>query len=103
MIEIIAHVPTPPVIIKFLNRYDIVNLVHNGEPPEQFIQKANSEIDRVTYREPDGRTPARESLEKSLREGQGKRVSRYFFCDGEPNGGDNDKVIPFKSFHHKLT
>lgn len=91
LIEIIAHVPTPPIIIKFLNRHDIVNLVHNGEPPEQFIQKANSEIDRVTYREPDGRTPARESLERSLREGQGKRVSRYFFCDGEPNGGENDK------------
>ena len=65
LMEIAAYVPTPPIQISFLNRQDSIILNHNGEPPVQWLEIAYKEIDRVTYREPDGRTPAREGIKIS--------------------------------------
>lgn len=88
LVEILAYVPTNEVSVVFFNRANRVNLSRDGsETPSQFIHRANMEIDRAFNAEkPRYRTPALRVLQDSIRQNQGKSVSRYFFCDGEPDG-----------------
>ena len=84
MIEVLAYIPSPLIILRFLNRADLLQIRHlNGQTPEQFIASTNAIIDAVVSRPPSGTTPALEVLQRSFAESQGKRVSRYFFCDGK--------------------
>lgn len=91
MLEILAHVPTPTMKVCFFNRRNVVTLQRNGETPEIFIQNAYRQLTNVFARMPEGSTPAKERLEESFNQGRGKRVARYFFCDGEPDGGQAAK------------
>jgi hypothetical protein len=92
MIEVLAYIPTPLIILRFLNRPDVLQIQHaKGQTPEQFISATNAMIDGVVSRPPSGTTPALEVLQRSFAEGRGKRISRYFFCDGQPNGGEKAK------------
>jgi hypothetical protein len=83
MIEILAHVPTPPMKIKFLNRKDrqnsdlVIVLERNGESPEQFMRKSYDSIDSVFANRPGGLTPYLRALQNFFAEGAGKKVARY--------------------------
>ena len=92
MLEILAYVPTPKIVINFLNRRDTVVLEHKGETPERFIETANNQIDSAFRNHPQGSTPAKERLQQSLNTRAGSKIARYFFCDGEPNGGEQAKI-----------
>lgn len=92
MIEVMAYVPTPKIVIQFLNRRDMIVLEHNGETPERFMEAAYSQINAAFSNSPQGSTPARERLLESINAGAGRKVARYFFCDGEPNGGEAAKA-----------
>ncbi|MBA3816103.1 MAG: hypothetical protein H0X29_06220 [Parachlamydiaceae bacterium] len=61
-----------------------------GETPEIFLQNSYKLLDAAFEINPQG-TPAKECLEYSLRKNSGKRISRYFFCDGVPNRGEAAK------------
>merc|ERR1712137_1411077 len=87
MIEILAYVPFNQIGIEFLNRKDRITLKRNGQSPEDFLQGAIQQIDAQFARGPSGTTPALEKLQESFLRGQGVAISRYFFGDGLPNGG----------------
>ena len=88
MFEILAFVPTPPIYVRFLNRADIVECVHaNGEPPQQFLQRVMTNLGKVWAHKPAGGTPAKERIAESLARAPDKSMLRYFFGDGEPDGG----------------
>ncbi len=89
MIEVLAYVPTPPMTICFLNSKATIHLKHKGETPEKFLEFAHKEIDRVFGKvEVKYTTPAAKRLSESIRNKKGKKVIRYFFGDGVPDGGD---------------
>jgi hypothetical protein len=87
MVEILAYVPFNQIGIEFLNRKDRITLQRNGLGPEAFLQGAIAQIDSCFSRGPSGTTPALEKLQESFLRGQGVSISRYFFGDGLPNGG----------------
>lgn len=91
MLEILAYVPTPKLTICFFNRKNIIELQRKGEPPEVFLQNICYQLDAAFKQYPQGSTPAKECLDNSFRKYQGKKVARYFFCDGEPDGGESAK------------
>lgn len=91
MLEVLAHVVTPKMTLRFFNRRDTMTFQRQGETPELFLQRACSQLNQVFGRSPQGGTPAKERLEESFMRGQAKRIARYFFCDGEPQGGERDK------------
>lgn len=92
MFEILAYVPFPEIQICFLNRQDRISLTRNGRSPQEFLAGACQQIDQVFSRGPAGSTPVLERIYESLASGEGKNVSRYLFCDGQPNGGNNAKA-----------
>jgi hypothetical protein len=89
MFEIMAFVVIPPITIQFLNRHDIVELSRDHKHPHVFINEAWSAIDQVFSRGPSGGTPFYEKIAESFVNPRfvGRRTIRYFFGDGEPNGG----------------
>jgi hypothetical protein len=89
MIEILAYVPTPKIVINFLNREETIVLNHSGESPDLFIANANEQIERIFKQQPYGSTPIVATLQKSFIKSNGMKVARYLFCDGEPDGRDN--------------
>lgn len=91
MMEILAYVPAPKFTIRFLNRTNVIQLQRKGEAPELFLHNIYKQLDVAFEQYPEGSTPVRECLEKSFDRGSGKRVVRYFFGDGEPNGGEKAK------------
>lgn len=92
MLELLAHVPFPEIHICFLNRPDRLILTRNGRTPQAFMADAYAQIDHVFSRGPSGTTPVLERLRESLSRGEGRNVSRYLFCDGQPNGGNSAKA-----------
>jgi hypothetical protein len=95
---ILAFVPTPKIEICFLNRcvsipsFDRQN--HGGklENPEMWLNRVKSIIDDIFRNGPSGGTPLLQKIEHSLNHYHGKRVARYIFADGEPNGGERDII-----------
>lgn len=87
MIEVLAYVPFNQIGIEFLNRKERITLTKQGRTPQAFLQEAYADIDRSFARGPSGTTPAYEKLQESLLRGQGHSIARYFFGDGQPNGG----------------
>ncbi|KAJ3305354.1 iron-binding protein [Kappamyces sp. JEL0829] len=58
MMEILAHIPCPPINVRFLNRTMELRLVHGeAQSPEQFLHYAAQEINRVFQASPSGTTP----------------------------------------------
>ena len=89
MIELMAHVISPPITIYYLNRTDTLRLQRNaGETPAAFIERAEVALTTSFGIEPAYRTPALEAIEASLSRHPGKSVLRYFLGDGVPNGGE---------------
>lgn len=89
MIEILAYIPTPTVVITFLNREMRIEL-ERGKDPDLFIDSAVKEIDRVFANPPYGSTPILAALNSSFRKNGNKSVARYFFGDGVPDGGKEE-------------
>lgn len=88
MLEILAYVPCAPIEIRFLNGNDKIRICHEpNQTPLAFLQEASAKIQKAFRNNPFGTTPAFEKLHQSIQEGQGQRIARYFFGDGEPNGG----------------
>jgi hypothetical protein len=93
MFEFLAYVPIPPITIRFLNRPIVVSFHRNSnQSPQQFVRNAWRDIDNAFANGPSGTTPIFERLTESFKRGRGKSVSRYLFCDGEPNGGESDRA-----------
>lgn len=91
MIEILAYVPCPRITVIFLNRPDEIQLEHvRGEPPYKFIGDSFARIRRVFSNLPRGSTPMLSGITRSLNMFPGRRVLRYIFCDGVPNGGTRE-------------
>ncbi len=88
MIEVMAYVPIPKLTIRYFNRKDVISFQRSGETPENFMNTVGGQVKKIAASLPSGNTPARERLEESFERGIGKRISRYFFCDGQPNGGN---------------
>lgn len=86
MMEVLAYVPTPRMRIRFLNNQSELVLQHQGERPQDWLVDAQAKIDRHFNFMPNGLTPFGERIQESLNRGQGQRIARYFFGDGEPNG-----------------
>merc|ERR1719491_1449561 len=59
----------------------------NDTSPPSVIRSAYAQIDAIFAVGPTGTTPALEKLQESFARGSGKSISRYFFGDGKPNGG----------------
>lgn len=91
MLELLAYVPTPRITVCFFNRENVIQLKRGGETPEIFLQNIYKQLDAAFEKYPQGSTPAKRCLENSFQRHHGKRVSRYFFCDGEPDGGESAK------------
>jgi hypothetical protein len=87
---IICWVPHPPVIVRFLDRRTVLDLRQQpGEPPLAYSQRCCAAITQeFSSNPPCGRTPAFERIRESLaRYPATQPTLRYFFCDGEPDGG----------------
>jgi hypothetical protein len=84
-----AFVPIPPVTIEFLNRPAVIELDRTGKHPHAFISEAWGAIDNLFRQGPSGGTPFYEKIAQSLINPRylGRRTIRYFFGDGQPNGG----------------
>jgi hypothetical protein len=88
LLEIVAHIPAPPVAIRFLNRPDTLVLQRGvGESAAAFAQRCRVEVAALMRRGPAGSTPAERVISESLRAWGGRSVARLFFGDGEPDGG----------------
>ena len=86
MIEILAHIPTPPIVISFLNRQDEVRLERGKRSPEEFLKEVYQKIDSCFFHEPEGSTPAKKGIADVLKEGSIERRALYLFFDGMPSG-----------------
>ena len=86
MFEVLAYVPTPPLVVRFLNRTDRISVHRNGESPIDFLRATYAAIDSAFAAGPGGGTPVLEVLTESFAAGEGRNVARYLFCDGVPNG-----------------
>jgi hypothetical protein len=91
--EILAYIPCGTVIVSFLNRREEIELNHVGQDPTRFFEEAKLKINQVFKHEPtcNDLTPYLETLERSFNDSRfrGKRVARYLFGDGAPNGGQS--------------
>jgi hypothetical protein len=61
----------------------------------------SSQLDQATNAYPSGTTPALACFKESFQFGFGKRVSRYFFGDGEPNAGERrhiEQLIRYRQY-----
>lgn len=88
MMEIVAHVPFNRIEVCFLNRTDRVVISRDGRDPATLLSFMYQQIDAAFVNPPYGTTPALEKLQESFSRGAGQSVSRYFFGDGVPNGGE---------------
>lgn len=88
MIEVFACVPCPPIVVRFLNRPQVLELKKNpGENPENFHRRAMAIVTSVFQQPPAGTTPFKERLQELFHIYAQHPVTYYFFGDGEPNGG----------------
>ncbi len=89
MFELMVYVPCPPCYIRFLNRSDIIEAKKgDGESPQQYFNRIVQTLGQQWTRPPGGTTPALERIRESLGRCRGQSVLRYFFGDGQPNGGN---------------
>ena len=83
LMEILAYIPTPTIIVAFLNRNIQLDLIHNqGEPPASFFATCCDKINSVFRERPAGTTPYSARIQQSFARFQGKKVAWYFFGDG---------------------
>jgi hypothetical protein len=89
MLEILAHVPLPPITIRFLNVTKVVLIARKPEEtPRELVQRCMAKVDKhLGKMTPRRGTPAFEAISESLERNPGKAVARYFFGDGCPKGG----------------
>jgi len=87
MMEVLAFIPTQEIIVRFLNRPTIIQLVRRGETPQVFKANAFQQLDAAFSVLPAGRTPGKERLADSFIRGKDRKIARYFFGDGTPDGG----------------
>ena len=92
MMEVLAYVPFNEIHVCFLNRQDRLTLARGGRPPRAVLDDAYRQIDQAFARGPTGSTPFLERLRESLGRFPNRNVSRYFFGDGVPNGGNPAKA-----------
>jgi len=85
MVDYLSCIPSGPVLIRFMNRPDVILLEHN-DTPEQWAAKAHAQIRRACFPGPTGGTPTYEKLSESFKQAKGKTI-HYLFTDGVPNGG----------------
>lgn len=86
MMTFLAYIPTPPIVVCFLNRCERIDRArHQSETAEAFAASMYQRIDEIFARGPSGATPFYEKIHQSLQ--QPGKVARYFFGDGEPTGG----------------
>jgi hypothetical protein len=92
MLEFLVHVPVPPIKVSFLNRRAVLSLKRKDKTPSAFLRSAYRKIDAEFLHGPSGGTPIFNCLSESLDRGRGKRIARFLFCDGEPNGGKSERA-----------
>jgi len=100
MFELLSLVPCcPPIKMYFLNRRKVLDLSHQaGQSAEGYLSFVRSRLDEafqdvpkgydeeMGYRHPHS-TPAKERIEESFARNLNKSTVRYFFGDGDPDGG----------------
>ncbi len=85
LIDILSYIPVPKVTITFMNRANVILLVHSGETPDVYKEGAHKQIISVFASGPSGGTPTDSALKKSL--DSSPRALHYVFTDGAPNNG----------------
>lgn len=107
MVELVAHVPCPPISVYFLNRSDVLLLQRmGGEAPAAFVRRAEDMLTQAFQLTPRGTTPALEAIQASFHRNPDRRVLRYFMGDGVPNGYVSPtfcSLLRFASDHPLLT
>ncbi|KAL3936074.1 MAG: hypothetical protein SGBAC_008528 [Bacillariaceae sp.] len=88
LLEILAYVPFQQITIEFLNRSTTLSLERNDRDPKAFLADAIAQIDAEFARPPAGTSLFLEKLRTSLTECPGMKISRWYFGDGKPQGGD---------------
>lgn len=96
LIDVLAYVPTGPIIFSFFDRYNNtgkrVVLDRTGKSPEQFLAEAHQAIYLLFQKQPGGGTPIHSNLTNMLNEANQKRGNsdlrtfHYLLSDGEPDG-----------------
>lgn len=95
MVEVLGYVPFNEIHVCFLNRQDRLTLSRRGRAPRAFLEDAYRQIDQAFARGPSGSTPFLQRLKDSFHRFPNRNVSRYFFGDGLPDGGNPAKVSYF--------
>jgi hypothetical protein len=94
MFEILAYIPVNQFRLRFLNRASTAEYTFrhfSGQSPEEFMQLTNRLFDKISRELPTGCTPVLSCFERSFYENKGKKVSIYFFGDGEPDAGTQQR------------
>jgi hypothetical protein len=83
ILEILVYVPTPPILITFLNRATVISIERKeGESPPGFLRRVTSQLHNEFTKGPSGTTPFLRKASESIGNGKGKQIVRYFFGDG---------------------
>lgn len=100
LIDILAYVPTGPIILSFFDRPGQyggrLNLDRTGKIPTDFAAFAHAEIHKMFIRQPAGNTPILLNMKNMLNEANSqrafsdKRTMHYILTDGEPSGGSDE-------------
>lgn len=89
MMELIAYVTAPKMVVRFLNRSTTLELQREkGESPSAFYERVKKMVEDEFYKRANGLTPALECIQQSLSRYPGQKALRYFMGDGVPNGGE---------------
>lgn len=90
LLEIISYVPIQKVRVAFLNRRETIDVVRQGDTPQQFLGNVGQQLDRFYFSGPLRGTPAYGALQQAMNFPGSKSV--YFFGDGEPNRGERPLI-----------
>jgi hypothetical protein len=92
MLEALSLLPVKLIKIRFLNRSNNTDLCRVPRmPPDQLFAVWKTAVKDCFAKSPNGGTPLRERIEQSFAQSTSDRkIARYIFCDGQPNGGESD-------------
>ena len=103
LIDLLAFVPTGPIILSFFDRpyhkgYQLM-LDRRGKLPTDFLQEAHAAIHQMFARKPDGNTPIHLNMvnmlneANALRKATDCRTMHYLLTDGEPSEGSAEIAL----------
>jgi hypothetical protein len=92
MLEALSLLPVKLIKIRFLNRSNNTDLRRVPRmPPDELLAAWKKAVKDCFAKGPNGGTPLRTRIEQSFAQSTSdKKIARYVFCDGQPDGGSSD-------------